>query len=150
MKIQENRPLNFDRVKDYLTSRENVRGISTPDFTINEKEIALAIDSFNNERPNIYAIFIKKPTDILWTLKYIGQRESAGIKQRLREHFIKCNSQTGSQLERVNEALSNGYEIGIKLISILPDDKGKEHYRLLYESMLIHEFSNELEWNIQK
>ncbi|MFI5141990.1 MAG: hypothetical protein ACHQII_06505, partial [Bacteroidia bacterium] len=82
--------------------------------------------------------------------KYIGQRKSQGIKQRLREHLISCNSQTGSQLEKVQLSLSKGYEIGIKLVAILPDSNGQEHFRLSYESLLIKEFSKELEWNTQR
>src|ERR1700757_4763843 len=98
MIVQEDQPVHFDRVKNYLIDRINVRKISTVGFTINEEEITSAINSFVNTRPNIYAILIKKPSDNIWELKYIGQRESNGIKQRLREHFIKCNYQTGSQL----------------------------------------------------
>jgi len=148
--IQENPPTHFDTVKNYFTDRENVRKISSTDFSIDENEINKYLGEFTNRRPNIYAILIKTPNETVWSLKYIGQRESLGIKQRLREHLISCNEQTGSQLERVKLARSSGYEIGIMLVSILPDSNGEEHFRLLYESMLIKEFSAELEWNKQK
>jgi len=53
-------------------------------------------------------------------------------------------------LARVNQALSDGHDIGIKLVSVLPDDNGQENYRLLNESMLIYEFKQYLDWNTQK
>ena len=148
--VQESSLVHFDKVKSFFADKRNVKKISTINFTINENEITQYLNEFVDMRPNLYALLIKRQEDELWSLKYIGQRESKGIKQRLREHLIKCNTQTGSQLEKIKSALSNGYEIGIKLVAILPDSNGQEHFRLLYESMLIKEFKDVLEWNIQK
>jgi hypothetical protein len=149
MEVKEEPPVHFNKVKTYLSDRKNVLKISTSNFTIDEGVISRALDGFK-PRPNVYAILIKKPSSQLWSLKYIGERKSKGIRQRLREHFIYCNGQTGSQWERVKKALADGYEIGIKLVSVLPDETGHEHHRLVYESMLIREFSDELEWNTQR
>ena len=147
--IQENPLIHFDKVKKYFGDKENVKKINV-DFKIDENEVNKFLNEFTSGRPNLYALLIKKQNEALWTLKYIGQRESQGIKQRLREHLIKCHPQTGSQLGRINSALTNGYDIGIKLVTILPDSNGQEHFRLIYESMLIREFREELEWNTQK
>lgn len=83
-------------------------------------------------RPNLYAIYIRKKDSSQWVLKYIGQRKSKGIKQRLREHLIKKHAKTGSKLELVKKELEAGSDIGIKLAIIIP-----EELRLYYENKLI-------------
>lgn len=69
--------------------------------------------------------------------------DSSGILERLRQHLVSKHELTGSKLENVNKALSDGYDIGVKLFSIRPDSM-----RLFYEEKLISEF--DLEWNQQK
>ena|ERR1700752_3754659 len=149
LKFQETSPKYFDEVKSYFADKRNVRKISSDDFEIDKRELDKYFNEFPNVNPNIYALLIKKPNEIEWSLKYIGQRKSKGIKQRLREHLISCNAQTGSQLEQIKLALKERYEVGIILVNVIDSD-GEEHSRLLYESMLIKEFSAKLDWNTQK
>src|ERR1017187_9803731 len=96
--INEAPPKHFDEVKIYFSDKENVRKISNNNFEIDNEEINKYLNEFINGRPNIYALLIKKPNDVLWILKYIGQcGESKGIKWRLREHLINSNKKTGDK-----------------------------------------------------
>ncbi|AOW16725.1 hypothetical protein LPB03_04255 [Polaribacter vadi] len=56
-----------------------------------------------------------------WELKYIGQRKSKFIKDRLRQHLFKKHNKTGTQLDKVLLELKKVNEIGIKLFSVIPD-----------------------------
>jgi|JI7StandDraft_1071085.scaffolds.fasta_scaffold1088512_1 hypothetical protein len=52
IKIQENKPIHYDIVKDYFADNYNVHKISTPDFRISENEITKCLDNFIEIRPN--------------------------------------------------------------------------------------------------
>ena len=72
------------------------------------------LDELSNEEANIYAISIKS-RNAGWQAKYVGQRKTDYMKQRITEHLITKNSQTGSKLARVQDAVwgtsRRGWEI---------------------------------------
>lgn len=117
----------------------NITANGKIDFAIVEKQIK----SYPYP-PNLYGLLIKRADSPVWDLKYVGQRKSKFIKQRLREHLLKKHPKTGSKLDKVLQALQNEYEIGIKLFAIQPNE-----LRTYYESKLLKTLSS-LEWNIQK
>lgn len=95
--------------------------------------------------PNIYAFYIKDKKSKDWHLKYIGQRNSKEFNNRMREHFSKHHEKTGSKLKKINTAIKEGKDIGVKFLGVQP-----EGLRKYYEEELINHFCEELEWNDQK
>ncbi|AVR46025.1 hypothetical protein C7S20_12600 [Christiangramia fulva] len=139
--IPENDVLNYQEVENYFNNNQNILQVSKNkeiDFSIISK---LINDSF--PKPNIYGIFIKDSEEVEWTLKYIGQRKSKYIKDRLRQHLIKKHKRTGAQFDRVKIELKAGKEIGIKLYSIKPDE-----LRQFYEQKLLNNL--DCLWNCQR
>lgn len=135
---------HFNTVKDYIADQGNIHVISERK-EVSEQQLEEYINA-SGLKPNLYALYIKKPAQVEWQLRYIGQRKSDGIKQRLREHLVYCNTGTGSKLDNVKIAREKGYEIGIKLLRIVAHNN-TEHIRLAYESMLIEAFRDQLSWN---
>ena len=88
-------------------------------------------------------MYTKKKDSNKWNLRYVGQRKSSYIKQRLKEHLVKKHEKTGSKLSKIDDELFQGNEVGIKLMRIEP-----EELRLYYESKLLA--NTELDWNIHK
>ena len=72
------------------------------------------------KKANIYAIYTKKGNG-KWALKYVGQRKSEGMRQRITEHLITKNAQTGSKLDGVREAVHQKLKIGVKFIKVEPE-----------------------------
>jgi len=142
--FQEQPLTQYETVRSYILDNGNIILISNGKV-IDEKHFNDCIDKFNF-KPNLYVLYIKKSADTKWQIRYIGQRKSDGIKQRLREHLIYCNPKTGSKYSKVQDALADGYEIGIKLLRITDLDD-TEHIRLTYETKLIEEFRTQLTWN---
>lgn len=94
---------------------------------------------------NIYFLFLKNE------LKYIGQRQASGIKQRLDQHLfgksysVDINGKqngTISKWHKVSEEIEKGNEITFKTILITPDT-----LRTTIELELISRLKPE--WNIQ-
>tara|TARA_R100000278_G_C5429162_1_gene149468 strand:- start:273 stop:716 length:444 start_codon:yes stop_codon:yes gene_type:complete len=141
LNISENEILKYSEVEKHFADKLNVIRISNNgivDFSIINDLIKTA-----EAKPNIYGILTKKPNEQKWELKYIGQRKSKYIKDRLRQHLVKKHEKTGAQLERVNNELKNGNEIGIKLFAVEPDE-----LRQFYEQKLLNNIDTL--WNKHK
>ncbi|WP_115124738.1 hypothetical protein [Marinirhabdus gelatinilytica] len=138
LEIQESEILKYQEVEDFFVNNENVILVSRNgaiDFSIVTELIKQA-----ESKPNLYGILTKKQFENNWKLQYIGQRKAKYIRDRLRQHLIKKDIRTGAQLERVNQELKNGGDIGIKLFSVKPDE-----LRQFYEQKLMNKI--ETLWN---
>jgi hypothetical protein len=96
-------------------------------------------------RGNVYAIFVRpvgKKT--AWSHMYVGERKSAGLRQRMTEHLIDKDHRTGSMLEAVKTAISANQAIGLSFIKVEP-----ESLRLFVEETIIAKHKQELPWNTQ-
>lgn len=71
---------------------------------------------------NIYALWIKRGEAAFWELVYIGQRKDTQIRSRIQQHLFKKHERTGSQLTNVQDALNSGYQIGVTVILVKPDE----------------------------
>jgi len=134
--------LEINKVQFFFEDFTNILQVSISgvvDFEI--------VDSYIKKlekKPNLYGILTKQKDNDEWKLRYIGQRKSTNIRQRLKEHLIRKHPKTGSKLDKVNNELAKGNQIGIKLITIIPDE-----LRLYYEGKLLSCLSD-LDWNIHK
>lgn len=89
----------------------------------------------------VYCIWISeslKPRPV-----YIGHSSASLSRQRLINHFIKKDPRTGSQLDKVKQAVSEGNQIGLSFLRIEP-----EYMRKPLEEWLIARNSEKLVWNI--
>lgn len=94
-------------------------------------------------RANVYAIFIGEAGDIPnWKKMYVGERKSIGLRERITQHLICKNHQTGSALSKVKEAVASGRVIGVSLVKVDPDA-----LRLYVEETIIRKHKAELPWN---
>ena len=93
-------------------------------------------------RGNVYAIFVRpngKKTD--WSQMYVGERKSAGLRQRITEHLIEKDDRTGSMLEAIKTAVSANHAIGLSFIKVEP-----ESLRVFIEETIIAKHKQELPW----
>jgi hypothetical protein len=91
--------------------------------------------------PIVYCIWIwdgSEPTPF-----YVGHSSASLSRQRLINHFVKKDPRTGSQLERVKQAVSEGKQIGVSFLKIEPD-----YMRKPLEEWLILRNREKLIWNI--
>lgn len=92
---------------------------------------------------NVYAIFqADEPVNPAWVLRYVGERKSDGLRQRLTEHLIKKNAQTGSKLTDIQAAVASGKRIAVSFVKVAP-----EALRLYIEETIIAKHKAELPWN---
>lgn len=92
---------------------------------------------------NVYALFVADgPVSSEWVLRYVGERKSDGLRQRLTEHLIKKNAKTGSKLTDVQAAVSTGKRISVSFIKVAP-----EALRLYVEETIIAKHKAMLPWN---
>lgn len=92
---------------------------------------------------NVYALFVSNSNNgATWTAHYVGERKSIGLRQRLTEHLIKKNHQTGSMLKNVQEAVTEGKRISVAYIKVQP-----EALRLFVEESIISKNMANLPWN---
>ncbi|EHA15430.1 hypothetical protein [Halomonas sp. HAL1] len=114
------------------------------------KEIdALNEDIFSalNGRAGVYAILTARPTKE-WHLRYIGQTDVRGSKQRIRSHIVwrnkstKSGKFTGSKFDEVQHAVVCGADIAISFVEIAP--ASLRHY---VEEILIK--TKQPEWNLK-
>jgi hypothetical protein len=142
--IENQEILSYSKALNYFKEKQNVLKISE---NINGQNVInfSIVNNFINGleiKPNIYGLLTKNVNDEIWTLRYIGQRKSKDIKQRLYQHLLKKHINTGAQLNKINSELAIGKEIGIKLLCVYPDE-----LRQYYEEKLIKDIK--LDWNIQ-
>jgi len=94
-------------------------------------------DTLAGKQFNLYAIWVRECGSSEWSLRYIGERSTRkstgeGCK-RLQEHlFKKPHERTGSQLEKVREAIARGAELAVTTVLAAP-----ESMRLAAEEELI-------------
>lgn len=136
--------LNYTRVLDFFKDNSNVLNVTISKNDTLDVDFSLVNKSIDNmsSLPNLYAIYTMNENKI-WLLRYIGQRKSKDIKQRLRQHLKKRHINTGSQLDKVKSELNLAVQVGIKLVSIRPDEL--RHY---YEEKLLNDLSTD--WNRQR
>jgi hypothetical protein len=91
---------------------------------------------------NVYALFVRRNDSEEWIPVYVGQRKSANLRERLTQHLINKNVQTGSMLEAVKTAVAAGEKIGVSFIKVNP-----ESLRLFVEETIISSRKSELPWN---
>jgi|LakMenEpi03Aug12_release.lakeMendotaPanAssembly.Ray.scaffolds.fasta_scaffold880501_1 hypothetical protein len=137
--------LQYDKVLKYFSDTKNVLNTTVKNEDYLEIDFNIVRDFIEKmtTKPNIYGLLTKKDNSE-WELRYVGQRKSNDITQRLRQHLITKHERTGSQLEKVKKELESNIQVGIKLTSVLPDKL--RHY---YEEKLLHDIQT-LDWNIQK
>jgi len=92
-------------------------------------------------KANIYAIFTKNG-DEPWDKKYVGERKALDMRQRMTSHLVNKNSGTGSKLDFVRKAVSQGEKIGLRFIYIPRDTM-----RTFIEEEIISKNKTELIWN---
>ena len=126
-------------VIEYFKDPTNVYPLET----ILEIQTKTLLNSLKPLRPNIYGLYIRQNSHTPWQLKYIGQRKSGSLVNRLREHLYKKDARTGAKLELVEKALVDNNQVGIALFQIAPDTL--RHY---YEVALINKLNPE--WNKQR
>ncbi|MFY2825602.1 hypothetical protein [Ruegeria sp. MALMAid1280] len=95
------------------------------------------------EGGNVYALWSKDQGTGYWQLRYIGQRKSKGIRERLCQHLFSKDRRTGAQLENVQMCLENNQDVGVSVIQVTPDE-----VRSAIEELLIK--SNKPDWNVHK
>lgn len=105
------------------------------------KELNKNLLSSLRNNANIYAIYIKENNN--WCLKYIGQRKTENIRERITQHLINKNEKTGSKLEYVREAVSQGHAIGVRFIKT-----DRDTLRTFAEEEMISKNKSRLPWNI--
>jgi hypothetical protein len=92
---------------------------------------------------NVYALFVAdRPESSPWILRYVGERKSNGLRQRLTEHLIKKNAKTGSKLPEIQQSVSDGKRIAVSFIKVAP-----EALRLYVEETIIAKHKDALPWN---
>ncbi|WP_268845966.1 hypothetical protein [Flavobacterium aestivum] len=142
--IENQEVLYYSKALNYFTDKQNVLKISE---NINGENVInfSIVNNYINDlefKPNVYGLLTRDVNEENWKLRYIGQRKSKDIKQRLCQHLKKKHIKTGAQLNKIKSELVIGKEIGIKLLSIYPDE-----LRQYYEEKLITDL--QLDWNIQ-
>ena len=94
---------------------------------------------------NVYAIFVRPAgKKASWSHMYVGERKSAGLRQRMTEHLIDKDDRTGSMLAAVKTAVSEKQSIGLSFIKVEP-----ESLRLFVEETIIAKHKQDLPWNTQ-
>jgi len=143
--INDSKLLEYNKVLKYFIDTTNVLNVTVKNKNSLEIDFNIIRAFIENmpTKPNIYGL-LTKTSNSQWKLRYVGQRKSKDITQRLRQHLITKHSKTGSQLEKVIKELKNDVQLGIKLISVMPDEL--RHY---YEEKLLRDIKT-LDWNIKK
>jgi len=81
-------------------------------------------------------------------LRYIGQTDADGSRQRIRSHIVwrnkdtKSGKYTGSKFDYVQDVVAKGRRVSVSFVELAPSSL--RHY---VESKLLHHFSPE--WNLQ-
>ena len=91
---------------------------------------------------NLYALYTRENSLSNWRLRYVGQSKSKSLRERISQHLISKNEQTGSKLENIKGAIFNGEEVALSYIKIEP-----ESLREFIEEHIIRKETPD--WNIQ-
>ena len=95
-----------------------------------------------NKSGNVYAILTRESESDEWGPKYVGQRKADDLGSRMRAHLINKGEGTGSKLDDVKRAVSEGQEIAVTYIMVYP-----ETLRHFVEETIIAEEEDRLTWN---
>ena len=113
-----------------------------------EDEISRRYKEFREKfsgKGNVYAILTRDPNmNDPWRPRYVGQRESSKIGERMRQHLVKRSKKTGSMLDKVKRAVSDGLIVGVSFIMVKPE--ALRHY--VEEFVIMSE--PQLDWNTHK
>jgi hypothetical protein len=90
---------------------------------------------------NVYAIFTAKDDSSAFSLRYIGKTTRKLARQRIRNHLIKKNENTGAKLNNIVAHVQRGGLVKISWIKIEP-----ESLRNYIEEELINRHG-EADWN---
>lgn len=90
---------------------------------------------------NVYALYTRR-AEGAWSVVYVGQRKSEGLRERITQHLINKDTRTGSMLEAVKTAVSDGREMAVSYIHVSP-----ESLRLYVEETIIAKRKDQLSWN---
>jgi hypothetical protein len=102
----------------------------------------VSLSEILKEGANIYALWVRAQNKNEWHLRYIGQRKSDGIRERLCQHLFSKHKSTGSKLARVERSLQWRGGVGVTVAYVLPDE-----LRSSIEESLIKQFNPA--WNKQ-
>jgi len=91
---------------------------------------------------NLYALYTRENSSSNWRLRYVGQRKSKNLRERISQHLISKNERTGSKLENIKGAIFNDEQVALSYIKIEP-----ESLREFIEEHIIRKKSPD--WNIQ-
>lgn len=131
-------------VERYLLDKGNIVYFNIDPNQLHENQLS----GLNNERLNqvkdksgVYAIWTKDETAS--TFHYIGHTAGPTARTRLKNHFFQKDPRTGSQLDRIKQAVKNGHEVGFTFVALDPP-----LIRSYVESELIMRYSGRCDWNI--
>ncbi len=111
-----------------------------------EDEISRRYKEFREKfsgKGNVYAIWTRDPNRGEWVPRYVGQRESSKIAERMRQHLVKRSEDTGSMLDEVKRAVSGGLAIGVSFVMVEPEELRS------YVEAAILKLESRLDWNKQ-
>lgn len=135
--------------KALIVDRENLRQVNYPECCSDQcwpvEQIYGENPSFAsslNNRGNVYAILTRESKSDEWGPKYVGQRKADDLGNRMRAHLINKGERTGSKLDDVKRAISEGQEIAVTYIMVHP-----EALRHFVEETIIAEEEDRLTWN---
>lgn len=141
----------YDCKKALLIDRENFCQVRYPEGCSLQCWPAVQIRKLNpkffrslNGKGNVYAILTQESQSDEWNPKYVGERKSDKLRQRMNQHLVNKSDGTGSKLDRVKEAVSRGQKIAVTFIMVCP-----ERLRHFVEETIIAAENEQLTWNAQ-
>lgn len=145
IEINEEFQKAFNCAQDSLLCQKNIiivkyDNIEAESFHKDNNEFLKAV----SKKSIIYCLWIGESIKNLEPV-YIGQAKHTISRQRLRAHFTKKNTSTGSQLEKIKGCLKKNQIIGLTFLTIEPG-----YMRTSLEEWLINKNSNKLIWNKKK
>ena len=135
--------------KALIVDRENLHQVNYPECCSDQcwpvEQIYRENPNFArslNARGNVYAILTRESESDEWSPKYVGQRKADYLGDRMRTHLINKGEGTGSKLDDVKRAVSEGQEIAVTYIMVCP-----ENLRHFVEETIVAEEKDRLTWN---
>ena len=125
MEITLNNQAELEKAKCFFEDTSDL-------ISVNSSELPLS-----SVEGNIYALYVDKK------IKYIGERQSGKITERLNQHLHKCSSSTSSKLNKIENAFKNNQTVAYKTLTVFP-----EYERYSVETYLIQNIED-LEWNVR-
>jgi hypothetical protein len=134
-------------VEAALLREENLSLVAYPKESVSPW-IAEQLDAANQNilhavsgAANIYAIFTAPKDSETFSLRYIGKTTKKLARQRIRNHLIKKNENTGAKLQNIAANIRSGGQVKISWLGVEP-----ESLRNYVEEELIRRHQ-EADWN---